>query len=587
MSAKKTLGSVLVAIATALCSVAHAQDILTQRGDNERAGVNLAESQLTHDSVRTRLGKLWILYADARIMAQPLYVNGLTSARCPAGCNTVIFATMKGTVYAYMADQKPTTENDTLVWARYLGPPRHGGYDIDWWATDDPWWGILGTPVIDRARGLLYAVVWNDDHDYRIWALDLASGVPRLGPVVVQGSVGPSQFRPANHLQQRKQRAGLLLERGSLYVAFGGDNPAALAGWLFVYDAQTLALKTVWSPTPGGRNGGIWMSGQGIAADPSGTLYLQSGDGQFRYPSTVAGGLDMASGLYGNSLLKLRLGPAGNQLAVQDFFTPCNQAFLTAHDLDLGSAGPLLLPGNLILGGGKQGLVYLMDRSHLGRFRAGATANPPQQPGCAESSAVLQRFRATTGHLHGTPIYWKGPGDRAWIYLMGEGDNLKAFPFRDRRLKTGALDVKQSTYRPPSPGPPPCAGRPDSWMPGGILSVSSNGQQAGSGIVWTLVPANGDANSYRGVKGMLVAFNAEDVSQELWRSQGADPAHDTRDSFGLLSRFNPPTVANGKVFVPTAGDQEPLRRYDGPGGPCGPRPTQFPPHYALAVYGLR
>ena len=58
---------------------------------------------------------------------------------------------------------------------------------------------------------------------------------------------------------------------------------------------------------------------------------------------------------------------------------------------------------------------------------------------------------------------------------------------------------------------------------------------------------------------------------------------DTKDSFGLLARFTPPTVANGKVFVATAGGAEPLKQW------CagGPRPTQFPQNYGLAVYGLK
>src|SRR5450755_3284726 len=99
-------------------SMAFAQvDVLTQHNDNQRSGLDLHETSLTHQTVRTKFGKLWTLYSDAKIMAQPLYVSNLKSAKCPDGCNTVIFASMKGTIYAYMADQKPVTVNDTLVWA--------------------------------------------------------------------------------------------------------------------------------------------------------------------------------------------------------------------------------------------------------------------------------------------------------------------------------------------------------------------------------------------------------------------------------------------------------------------------------------
>jgi hypothetical protein len=38
------------------------------------------------------------------------------------------------------------------LWARWLGKPRPGGKDIDMFSTNDPEWGILGTPVISDDR---------------------------------------------------------------------------------------------------------------------------------------------------------------------------------------------------------------------------------------------------------------------------------------------------------------------------------------------------------------------------------------------------------------------------------------------------
>ena len=538
-----------------------AADVFTQRGDNQRTAVNTGEQQLTHQSVRTHFGKLWTLYSDAKIMAQPLYVGNMKSNTCPGGCNTVIFASMKGTIYAYKADQKPTSINDTLVWAKYLGDPRNGGGDIDMWATDDPWWGILGTPVIDPANRLLYVVAWNNDNNYRVYALDLQDGQVKKGAVVVQGTVNGRQFFQ-NGQQTRKQRAGLLLDHGLLYVGFGGDT-GGIAGWFFVYDAATLALKAVWSPVPGGPNGGIWMSGNGPLADQDGTVYMQTANGAF----------DKQNNKFGNALVKLRLN--GGQIQVEDSYAPCNTAFMNANDMDLGSAGPVFLPGNLILSGGKFGAFYLMKRSQLGGFQPGGN-------NCNDSNLVLERVQATRGHIHGNPVFWNGSnGD--WIYVMGEGDNLKAFPFQNDRIKAAPGEVKKSAWRPPKPTVNNCQGRlPDNWMPGGSLTVSSNGKTAGTGIVWVVSPANGDANTFRGVKGMLMAFNAENVGEELWRSQGADSAHDTADSFGLLARFAPPTVANGKVFVGNAGDGEAVASY------CnGNRPRNFPANFGLVVYGLK
>ena len=563
----------LIAAALLIASTASAVDVPTQRGNNARTGTNPAETALNHQSVKARFGKLWTLFSDSKIMAQPLYVSKLVvnaadafslkaKQQCKTGCNAVLFGTMKGTMYAYLADEKPTSQNDTLIWAHFLGPARNGDGAFDMWYADNPGTGILGTPVIDLANKLLYVAAWNQDQSYSLYALDAASGKTKKGPVNVQGAINGTQFF-RNGLQVRKQRAALLLDRGLLYVGFGGDS-GGQSGWLFVYDAATLALKTVWSPIPGGPDGGIWMSGQGLLADKEGSIYLQTANGDFNDGARH----------FGNALLRASF--VGNQFAVDDFFAPCNTAVLNKNDMDQGSAGPVLLPGNLVAAGGKFGIIYLMARNALGKFQPGGA-------GCKEGPGVLQRLNSTSGHIHGTPVFWEGPANNSWLYVMGEGDNLKAFPFRNRRLLDNATDVKASAYKPGRPTMQKCTGGlPDNWMPGGILTVSSDGAKPGTGIVWAMVPANGDANTFRGVKGMLMAFNAENVGEELWRSQGADPNVDTANSLGLLARFAPVTVANGKVFAGNAGDKEPLASY------CGTKlPDTSQLQYGLVVYGLK
>src|SRR3984957_17506824 len=103
--------SILLVTGTVFAQV----DVPTRRVDNSRSGVNSHETVLTQEAVRTRFGKLWTLFADAKIMAQPLYVSSLAvppaniigstaKAKCANGCNAIIFATMKGTIFAYMAD---------------------------------------------------------------------------------------------------------------------------------------------------------------------------------------------------------------------------------------------------------------------------------------------------------------------------------------------------------------------------------------------------------------------------------------------------------------------------------------------------
>jgi hypothetical protein len=587
-----------LALAIAIAPVFAQVDVLTRRYDNSRNGVNTHETILTQAKVRTGFGKLWTLFADAKIMAQPLYVSNLevpeaniigatAKAKCAHGCNAVLFATMKGTIYVYMADQKPTSNDDTLLWATYLSDgahckcgatgPQNGSGDFDMFAVDDPWWGVLSTPVIDRGTNTLYAVTWTNDQQYRVYGLSLTTGQVTKGPTVVQGSVGGETFAANTNgwIQRRKQRAGLLLANGLLHVGFGGDSTDGLAGWFFVYDAATLAMKTVWSPTPNGRNGGIWMAGDAPAADASGNIYLQTGNGDLA-PSAQK---------FGDSIVKLRF--QNNAITVSGFFAPCNQMLLDQCDLDQGSAGAVLFD-QFIIGGGKDGRLYLMNADKMAGYTPGpfpppAAACMPGEHDCTDSGDLVQKWQASGGHIHGAPVIWKGPGNQTWLYVMGEGDPLKAFPFEGGKFNVAA--VKRGDWTQPKVNQVPvCQTQANHgvWMPGGMLSLSSNGSAAGTGIVWAVVPVNGDANSCRGVKGMLMAYDAEDVTKELWRSQGRDAGNsNTKDSYGLLARFNPPIVANGKVFVGTAGDAEPLRRAG------GPRPAAGPANYYLAVYGLK
>jgi hypothetical protein len=312
-----------------------------------------------------------------------------------------------------------------------------------------------------------------------------------------------------------------LLANGLVYLAFGSyadTNP--FHGWLLAYNALTLAQEGVFLSTPnpvrGDRyQGSIWQSGQGPAADSEGNIYVATGNGNW---DLSTGGLD-----YGDSVVKLR--PA---LSVADWFTPFNQSALDAQDLDLGSTGPLLLPGtHLLLQGDKSGMLYLLDANNLGHWQAGS------------DSQIVQSFHASIGHIHGSPVCWTGPRG-TWCYVWGEQDFLKAFAlvngtFQVRANSSGyAVPVSQSAMM-TSPG-----------MPGGVLSLSANGAAPGTGILWVTMPIIGNAN-VQTVPGIVRAFDASDLSHELWDSE----MNESRDSLGALAKFAPPTIANGKAYVPT------------------------------------
>ncbi|MDP9169637.1 MAG: hypothetical protein M3N54_03375, partial [Acidobacteriota bacterium] len=77
------------------------------------------------------------------------------------------------------------------------------------------------------------------------------------------------------------------------------------------------------------------------------------------------------------------------------------------------------------------------------------------------------------------------------------------------------------------------------------MTISSNGNTPGSGVLWVLAPTSYPLPSH----GVLHAYNADDLT-ELWNS---DMSSD--DSMGGFVKFVNPTVADGKVFVPTMDNQ--------------------------------
>jgi len=116
--------------------------------------------------------------------------------------------------------------------------------------------------------------------------------------------------------------------------------------------------------------------------------------------------------------------------------------------------------------------------------------------------------------------------------VMGEEDFLKGFRFNGAQFDPTPATM---TTFPASQG-----------MPGGFLSVSANGSTAGSGIVWVNMPSAADAE-FQVVPGILRAFNASDLSQELWNSN----QNAAKDSVGNFAKYVAPTVANGRVYLPT------------------------------------
>jgi hypothetical protein len=322
----------------------------------------------------------------------------------------------------------------------------------------------------------------------------------------------------------QNQRSGLLLHQGVVYFGFSAhcDEPP-YHGWVLGYNAKTLQQEVVWSSTTSGDKGGIWMAGQAPAIGDDGNIYLATGNGT----ADLQGGPNRSQ-----SVLKLRR--MGGTLETLDWFTPYNYALLEEQDRDLGSSGTLPIPGTqLVLQGGKEGVLYVLDRNNMGHYRNGS------------DSQIAQRISVTgpsRAHIHGAPVTWKS-ADGQFVYIMAEQDFLKQYRVADGKLTLH----KMSGVMAPIEG----GNRPGGYtMPGGSLAVSADGDKSGTGIVWVSMTISKDANQAV-VGGVLRAFDAGDVSKELWNSQQSS----ARDAFGNFPKFNPPTVYNGKVYQPTFSKQ--------------------------------
>jgi hypothetical protein len=455
---------------------------------------------------------------DAAVYGQPLYKS---SVAIPGkGTHNVVFvATENDSVYAYDADSL------ALLWHDSFINPAAGVTAIpaaDVVAGDiGTEVGITGTPVIDPKTNTLYVVdsikiVTGQTSSYaqQLIALDLATGALKHGgPVTIKAAVtgkgtgsinGSIAFDPLVELQ----RSGLLLVNGVVYIAWASHGDYGnYHGWIMGYSAQTLKQVAAFNDTPNGYQGGIWMSGGAPAADAQGNVYASSGNGAY---TANLGGAE-----YGDTLIKLS---TRKGLSVTDFFTPSNQKTLNDTDMDFGSGGVLLLPDQPgrhpreLVTGGKDGVLYLINRDNMGRFNA-------------KANQVVEAIPNPDDGLFATPAYFNNT-----IYYVGvltspapQSPVLKAFHLVNGRLL-----------------PTPTLGQIGYGFPGSTPSISANGTK--NGIVWTL----DNVGWFDSGPAILRAYDARNITRELYDST---QAAGQRDEAGAAVKFTVPTVANGKVYV--------------------------------------
>jgi hypothetical protein len=517
----------LIAALSLVAGIGSAQvQVTTYHNDISRSGQNAQETTLTPYNVNVnQFGKLFTQTVDGYVYAQPLYmpgvgvvVNGQTSTH-----NVLYVATEHDSVFQIDADSGQVLNQVSLIAAG--GRTMNTSVDIGSGCTDQvPEVGISGTPVIDPTTGTLYVVaksVVNNVAVQYLHALDIGSLAEKFGgPVTITGSVpgtgsnSKNSVLPFNSMYENN-RPALLLENGHVIIGFGSHCDAdPWHGWLMSYNASTLSQEAIFSSTPNGSHGGIWMSGGGIAADASGNTYFSTGNG------TWDGSVD-----YGDSILKMGP-PSGGTFAVLDYFTPWDQSALQASDIDVSAGGLLLLPTlpsgqQLLTMVGKNGTLFELDRNNMGKYCPNLT------PACTNSDPqiVTEQPGATTG-TWGSPAYWNGN-----LYWGGSNDHLKAFSFNTTtgQIASGTTSVSAFQFEYPSPTP----------------SVSANGNT--NGVVWALDNSAYASTCSAGTNCQaLYAYEAANLGVQLYNSNEA-PQY--RDVPGSAVKFATPMIANGKVYV--------------------------------------
>ena len=227
--------------------------------------------------------------------------------------------------------------------------------------------GITGTPVIDPARDEIFAgeetVVGADDWQHvQHWVVAVSLVTHKE---LWHRQVDPPGGNQASHyyIPAEQQRPALTLYNGRIYVEFGGldGDCGQYHGYVVsVPEPGRGPLASYQVPTR--REGAIWGTG-GAFVSSVGDMYVATGNGSSD---------SLSSFDEGNSVVELS--PALERVG---YWAPSNWVQLNDNDWDLGSAGPVAVPGtSLLFVAGKPAangsFGYLMKTTPLGGIGKGA-----------------------------------------------------------------------------------------------------------------------------------------------------------------------------------------------------------------------
>ncbi len=590
---------------------------LTRSADNSRSGWNSRETQLTQASVESKgivRATIIPLVGDARGMeAQPLILPNVKTVRGTR--DVMVLPSMANVVRGVDA------HDGSAIWQTLpLGTPVTGSQDIDRHQINE-FWGCLSTGVIDAETQRLYQVCWiapdkpgsPEKARYFMFVLNVTDGSQVVPPVLIQGTSGTQDFNAA----MRKQRSSLVETNiNGVKTVFGcsgtiNETQAGVAsGYCFAFDAATNTVSAMLALSSG-EGAGVWMAGQGPAADARGFLYVLSGNGDFDGVSQ-----------WGESFLKLKYTPPSegvpSKLQVVDHWTPWTDFARTGQkakpavklagvstpseavkpvgagmsislknakrvstvndqgrpvlllfpdmatgnwsDEDWGSAGPAcIFEIGVCVAAGKDGIAYPIKTAKLGGTTVADLKNP--KANCAKLAAPPVWLTMSPGPVDPCP-----PDPRKLNFLPG-GDtahlHMTPVQFFDPILKSWTIfawgeNSQLHKWAVSSTGKLTYIAQSNEFAsadvrgnsPGGMPGGFCSGSSNGAdpdSAILVCAIPYGDANA-RVVNGRLLVY---------------DPVHRAADGslkvlwdsqrFGvafLFNKFDPPVIDGGQIYVP-------------------------------------
>jgi hypothetical protein len=430
--------------------------------------------------------------------AQPLYLAGAGSDP-----DLVIVATEQNHVYAFNA-----ASGGKAVWDQSLGTPlpksrlatlRNGCGNID------PL-GVTGTPVIDAATRTIYLDAMtiasaNATAQHQVFALDASTGAIKSGWPVDLNSTAMTGSTTFNSLAEN-QRGALILLGGKVFVPFGGHigDCGVYHGWIVGVSTSDPTQVSAWASRA--IAGGVWAPG-GISSDGQ-SLFFATGNTENQANMFVA----PPTWQDGETIFRL---PTSLVFSGQnaDYFTPSNWAALDNADTDIGGTAPIVVhvpgatPSSLVVGLGKDGNAYILDKSNFGGI-----GSPLALASVANGTIINASAAYTTPN--GTYVVFKGTGKSC---PSGQSGGLAAF--------------KIAAASPPTASMAWCGGPATQGSP----AVSATDAAGTDAVVWIV----GNDNKLYGLDG--------DIGKSIFAGGT------TTDTMSSVRNFETPIVANGRLFV--------------------------------------